>query len=124
MRKPVGNKQHLEMILMQFKIDGSAVTTSDNVSTGLLIGQHLATIKKGAGADSNLVTITLNSALGMTPGVFIQEVSLDLACRLETAATKTVIQVRTLDTDLTTKFDDADFELLVVGTEGIREGRF
>lgn len=114
--------QYLEGIIAIFKVDGSAVTTSDGVNTGLTMGQHLATIKKGTGADSNLVTITLRHPLGQTPGVIFQEITLDCICREETAPTKTVIQVRTLELDATTQEDDADFYVFLVGSKGIHNG--
>lgn len=124
MRNPVTQRQYLEGLLMAFKIDGSAVTTSA-AKTGLLVGQHLATIYKGTAANSNLVTITLNKPMGLLPfTVLFQPVTLDCLCRLETDVTKTVIQVRTLELDGVTQEDDADFEMFIFGNEGVREGLY
>jgi len=124
MRNPVSQRQFLEMQVMHFKVVGASVTTSDGVSTGLSIGQHLATIKKGTGASSNLVTITLKSPLGMIPGVLLTERTLDCEARLETDPTVSVIQVRTMKLDGVTKADDANFEMTLIGTEGVREGKY
>lgn len=125
-RQPVGCKQYLEGLLLGFQVDGSAVTTSTGVNTGLLAGQHLATIKKGTAADSNLVTITLNRPLGLTtPIVLFTPITADCECRLETTPTTTVIQVRTTkSSNLATGVDDADFNMLIFGTEGIYEGSY
>lgn len=126
MRNPVTQRQYLEGLLMAFKVDGSVVTTTAGVNTGLLVGQHLATIYKGTAANSNLVTITLRKPLGLLPYcVKFQSVTLDCVCRLEAAVTKTVIQVRTLlHSNLATGLDDADFEMFIFGNEGIREGLY
>lgn len=123
-RQPLHQPQFLEGLCMMFKIDGSAVTTSDGVSTGLLIGQHLATIKKGTSSDANLVTITLRRPLGQVPAILMQEITLDCVAREETAPTNQVIQIRTLELDGVTAEDDADFYLFVFGNEGIREGKY
>lgn len=123
-RQPLHQPQFLGGLCMVFKVDGSVVTTDDGVNTGLLIGQHLATIKKGTSGDANLVTITLNRPLGQVPSVFFQEITLDCVAREETAPTNQVIQVRTLELDGTTAENDADFYVFVFGNEGIREGKY
>lgn len=125
-RQPIGQKQYLEAVMLAFSVDGSAVTTGTGVSTGLLAGQHIADIKKGTAADSNLVTITLHKPLGLTSSVVLfTPRTADCECRLETTPTKTVFQVRTLkSTNLATGVDDADFDMLIFGTEGIREGEY
>ena len=123
MREPVTQRQFLEAQDIVLKIDGSEVTTTAS-KAGLTVGKHVATVKKGTGADSNLVTITLTSPLGMAPTVFFQPVTLDCLCREEVAPTKSVIQVRTLELDGVTQEDDADFNVLIKGTEGIREGKY
>ena len=120
-RQPVGCRQFLEGLIAVLEVDGSDVTTS-YAKTGLDRGMHIATIKKGAGADSNLVTIKLNSPLGLAPSVLIQEITLDCVARLEKATTKQIIQIRTLELDGVTKEDDADFTVFIFGTEQIREG--
>lgn len=124
-RKNIAQAQFLESKLIVFQVDGSVVTTGAGVNTGLLVGLHVATILKGTGADSNLVTITLNRPYGIAPSVMFQPRTLDCECRLDVDTTKTVIKVRTLkSSDLTAKVDDADFTMLVFGTEGIYEGSF
>ena len=120
-RQPVGCRQFLEGLIAVLEVDGSDVTTS-YAKTGLDRGMHIATIKKGTGADSNLVTIKLNSPLGLAPSVLIQEITLDCVARLETAPTKQIIQIRTLELDGVTKEDDADMTVFIFGTEQIREG--
>lgn len=122
--RPVVSRQHLMTETLVFSVDGSEVTTNDDDNTGLDYGSHLATIKKGEGADSNLITITLNNAFGVPPKVFIQERTLDCVARLEEEPTKTVIKIRTLELDGTTQEDNADLEVLVVGTRELREGNY
>jgi hypothetical protein len=97
-------------------IDGSDVTTS-YATTALDVGKHIATVKKGAGADSNLVTILLNKPLGMAPMVMFQETTLDCICRLEAATTVDTIKVRTLELDGVTKEDNADFSVFLFSSE-------
>jgi len=125
-RNPVGQRQFLTGLLAAFKITGASVTTSSGVNTGLDIGQHLATIKKGSGADSNLVTVTFRNPLGMTPIVLFQPITLDCAARIESGyPTKSIIQFRTfLHSNLATKLDDANLIAYVYGTEEIREGNY
>ena len=116
--------QYLSAELMVLEVDGSAVTTS-YAKDGLVVGQHLATIKKGTSGDSNLISIQLNFQLGLTPKVFIQEKTLDCVARLEAEPTKAgLIQIRTLELDGVTGEDDADLSILVVATKEIREGYY
>ena len=117
-------RQHMRTDIFRIAIDGSAVTTSENSNAGITYGKHVAKVKKGEGSDSNLVTITLNSALGLAPGVYFQERTLDCICRLEEDTTKDTIKVRTLELDGVSKADNADFEVFVVGTREIREGNY
>lgn len=123
-RQPLYQAQFLESLCMVFEIDGSAVTTSDNVSTGLLKGQHLAYIKKGSGADSNLVTITLRRPFGLAPSVLYQPITLSCIPRDNAAPTTSVITIRTLASDFTSQANDCDLRVFVFGTEGIREGKY
>lgn len=123
-RQPLYQPQFLESLCMVFEIDGSAVTTSENVSTGLVKGQHLAYIKKGTSSDSNLVTITLRRPLGLAPSVFYQPITLDCTARDDVAPTTSLIKIRTLELDGVTVEDDADLRVFVFGTEGIREGKY
>lgn len=116
--------QYLSALVAVIRVDGSAVTTS-YAKTGLVVGQHLATVKKGTSADSNLVSIQLNFPLGLAPEVWIQEHTLDCVARLEAATTKAgLIQIRTLELDGTTAENDADFTVFVFGTKEIREGYY
>lgn len=124
MRYPIGQRQFLEALVAILSIDGSAVTTT-LASTGLLKGQYFATIKKGTGADSNLVTIEFQNPLGMIPVFFTQMVTADCEVRPDAAPTKTGLTLRTLkSTNLATGVDDADFYLFLFGTEQIREGYY
>lgn len=122
MRNPVGQRQFLDSIQYAIRVDGSAVTTSFS-STGLIKGQHIATVKKGTAADSNLVTIRLKFPLGMIPSLFYQEETVDCICRTESRGLQE-FAVRTLELDGTTQEDDADFEVFVVATEQYREGAY
>lgn len=123
-RNPVSQRQYLTLTGYLLQIDGSEVTTSD-AKTGLVVGRHVATVKKGTSADSNLVTITLRWPYGIIPQVLFQPRTLDCECRLEEDPTKTVIKVRTVkSSDTTQKVDDADFTVLVLGTEDSREGAY
>lgn len=121
--KPVVSRQHLMTELLIFEIDGSDVTTS-YAATGLDYGSHLATIKKGSAADSNLVTIRLRNPLGLVPKVIFQPLTVDCTCRLDAASTKQIIQVRTLTLAGSAKKDDADFVMMVYGTRELREGNY
>ncbi len=123
-RQPLHQAQFLEALCMVFEIDGSAVTTSENVSTGLVKGQHLAYIKKGTSSDSNLVTLTLKRPFGLAPSPLYQPITLDCICRDDVAPTVSVIKIRTLELDGTTQENDADFRVYLFGTEGIREGKY
>jgi hypothetical protein len=97
-------------------VDGSDVTTSYG-NAALDCGKHCATVKKGADADSNLVTIKLKKRLGAAPQVLIQENTLDCLARLEVAVTVDEIQIRTLELDGVTKEDDADFTVFLFGPD-------
>lgn len=123
-RQSLHQPQFLEALCMVFEIDGSAVTTSENVSTGLLKGQHLAYIKKGAGADSNLVTITLRRPFGLPPSVLYQPITLACVPRDNAAPTNSVITIRTLAVDHIAQANDCDLRVFLFGTEGIREGKY
>lgn len=116
MRGRVRNRQFLRPLLMVLEVDGSAVSTTESTD-GLDRGTHVATIYKGTGADSNLVTITFKRPFGTIPQVVFQEITLDCVCRLEAAATKTGLQVRTLELDGVTKEDDADFQVFLFGSD-------
>jgi hypothetical protein len=123
-RNPIGQRQFLEGIQHLFQVDGSAVTTSF-ATTGLTTGKYLATIKKGAAADSNLVTIRLNAPLGRIPDVLFSPITLNCQARLEVAdTTNQLIVFRTFQSDHSTKADDCDLSLFVFGTEGIYEGSY
>lgn len=121
-RNPVGQRQFLDAFIGSVRVDGSAVTTT-LASTGLIKGTHIATVKKGTAADSNLVTIRLNKPLGLSPSIFIQEETLDCVARTESRGLQE-ITIRTLELDGTTQEDDADFEVFFFGTEHIREGQY
>lgn len=121
-RNPVGQRQFLAAVLASIRVDGSEVTTSFS-KTGLIKGQHIATVKKGTSSDSNLVTIRLNNPLGMVPSVLIQEETLDCVARVESRGLQE-FAIRTLELDGSTVEDDADFEVFLIGTEEIREGQY
>lgn len=110
------NRQFKRPCVLAFQVDGSDVTTS-YANTGLDIGKHIATVKKGAGADSNLVTIKLNRQMGYPPFPVIQEITVDCTARVEVATTVDTIAIRTLELDGVTKEDDADFNLLLFSAE-------
>ena len=122
MRQSIGQRQHLEGLLAILEVDGSAVTTAF-AQAGLLSGLHIADVKKGAGADSNLVTVQFKFPFGMNPKAFYQAITLNCVPRTETTALNS-IAIRTLQNDLATKADDCDFLIFVYGTEGIREGKY
>lgn len=103
----VRNRQFRSPTLLLFKITGASVSTTAG-RDGLDVGKYVATIAKGAGADSNLITLTLNRALGTVPQVKIQEITLDCVARIEGSPTSKVVQIRTLELDGVTKEDDAD----------------
>lgn len=126
MRKPVSNRQFLDSEVLVLSVDGSAVTTSDNVSTGLLKGQHQCYIKKGTGGDSNLVTITFKKPIwGVAPSFFAQCVTADCEVRQNADPTVTTIAVRTLkSTNLATGVVDADFHLFIFGPTVNKEGNY
>ena len=116
MRGHVYNRQFRAPVVGIFEIDGSAVTT-DYAQDGLLCGLHIADVKKGSGADSNLVTLRLKRPLGTIPQVKFQPITLDCECRLEETPTDTLIKVRTLELDGVTKEDDADFVIFLFASE-------
>lgn len=124
MRRDVHSRQYQESEILALEIDGSAVTTTSS-QAGLIKGLHAADVKIGAGADSNLVTITLKRPFGMVPQVLLQPRTLDCALRLEEEPTKTVIKVRCLlHSNLATGLDDADFNIFILGNLGILEGNY
>lgn len=120
-----------ELILGQFlsarailiEVDGSAVTTTPS-SAGLLAGAHQVLVSKGTSADSNLVTFTFKQPFGFAPKIFIQEITLDCIAREEATPTKNGFQVRTLELDATTKEDDANFSVIVVGSNYNKDGDY
>lgn len=122
MRQGIGQRQFLEGLVAVLEIDGSAVTTT-YAQAGLLGGLYIADVKKGAGADSNLVTVQFKSPFGLVPRAFYQAITLNCVPRTE-ASTVSTLAVRTLQNDLATKADDCDFLIFVYGTEGIREGKY
>lgn len=119
----IHSRQYLESEakLLVLEIDGSAVTTSYS-NVGLLRGKHLATVKKGTGADSNLVTIKFKKPFGVTPNFVCDPITVDCMCRRDAASTNTLMYVRTLTAIGTGQKDDADFTVLVFGSTGQREG--
>ena len=121
-RQPTSNRQFLTSLIAAFKIDGSDVTTT-YAKTGLLKGLYIGTVKKGAAADSNLVTLRLNNPLGLAPFVLIQPVTLNCVPREESVGVQE-IAIRTLQSDYATKADDCDMVVYLFGTEGIREGSY
>lgn len=122
MRQPISQRQYIDGLVATVRVDGSAVTTS-YAQTGLLAGKHIADVKKGAGADSNLVTIKFKHPFGIAPEVLIQEITLNCVARVESVDLDE-IAIRTLQSDYTTKADDCDFVIFAYGTEGIREGKY
>ena len=112
----VRNRQFRRACVLAFQVDGSDVGTSYGTA-GLDIGQHLATVKKGVGADSNQVTIKLNKKLGYAPLPLLQEITVDCQARIEGVVGTEYIVVRTLELDGVTKEDDADFNVFVLSTE-------
>lgn len=125
-RNPIGQRQFLEGIVAAFQIDGSAVGTSYSTD-GILsnYGKFLATVKKGTAGDSNLVTLRLNSPLGLTPHVLFAPITLNCIARIVAAdMTNQLIVFRTYQSDFTTKADDCDLTVFLFGTEGIYEGSY
>lgn len=119
--KTVHQRQYLDMVLAHFKIHGADVSSSTAGSAGLLKGSHIGTVIKAA----NQLTFVLAKPLGLIPGVFFQARTLDCAIRLNTDPTLNTIVVNTfLNSNLSTPLNDADFEMFLVGTEGIYEGRY
>jgi hypothetical protein len=122
--RSVISRQHLETDVLVLHVDGSEVTTNDDDNAGLDYGEHLAFIKKGAGADSNLVTITLKNPLGLPMKYFVQPITLDCLVREESAPTKDTLILRVLELDGVTQEDDADFLVFIFGTRQVRQGNY
>lgn len=119
--KKVHQRQYLDMILAHFKIHGADVSSVKPDVTGILRGSHIGKVQKTA----NQLVFTLNRPLGLIPGVFFQARTLDCAIRLATDPTLSVITVNTfLNSNLSSALNDADFEMFLVGTEGIYEGSY
>lgn len=121
----IWNRQFLSPLLAVLHVDGSAVTTT-TARDGLLKGQYVAQIKKGAGGDANLVTIDFERPFGKEPQVLIQEITVDCHARLEAAPTKSQVQIRTLELDGVTAENDADMYVFIFAPEhgNSLEGRY
>lgn len=122
-RQSVGQRQFIDSLIATLRIDMSLITTSYS-NAALTEGKHIATVKVGSGADSNLVSIRLANALGRNMSLYFQEVTLDCMCREDTAPGNQVATVRVLKLDGVTKQDAGVFNAWIFGTEGILEGNY
>ena len=125
MRNEVRQNQFPTSLIAVFRVTGASVVTTETSSAGLDSGKYLSYVKKGAGADSNLVTFTFKRPLGRAPILLFQPVTLDCACREDTAPTKTGFTVRTLlHSNLASKADNANFNVFLFGTRDVTEGQY
>ena len=108
--------------LIPIRVDGSAVSTTAGTG-GLLTGAKDVTVVKGTSADSNLVTITLNTASAREIHVVgVVELTADCSARLEELPTTSVVKIRTVENDASgTKKDDADFDITILVFEDADE---